>query len=152
MWSMSKEVILMADVAGLGKEGEVVRVVEGYLRNYLAPHKLAAPVTEATRRQLEKKRKQREQLLVQEREQAAALVKTVEQLSLTIPVKTGEGGQLFGSVTVADLLVALKAQGLELAKHQVLLAEPLRELGVFNVPVKLHPDLQATLKVWVVEE
>ena len=149
---MSKEVILMADVAGLGKEGEVVRVVEGYLRNYLAPHKLAAPVTEATRRQLEKKRKQREQLLVQEREQAAALVKTVEQLSLTIPVKTGEGGQLFGSVTVADLLVALKAQGLELAKHQVLLAEPLRELGVCNVPVKLHPDLQAMLKVWVVEE
>ena len=149
---MSKEVILMVDVAGLGQEGAVVRVAEGYLRNYLAPHKLAAPVTEATRRQLEKKRKQREQLLVQEREQAAALVKTVEQLSLTIPVKTGEGGQLFGSVTVADLLVALKAQGLELAKHQVLLAEPLRELGVFNVPVKLHPDLQATLKVWVVEE
>jgi len=149
---MSKEVILMADVAGLGAEGAVVRVAEGYLRNYLAPRQLAAPVTEATRRRLEKKRREREQQLVREREQAAALVQQIEQLSLTIPVKTGEGGQLFGSVTVQDLLAALQAQGVKLEKHQVQLAEPLRELGVFNVPVKLPPDLQATLKVWVVEE
>ena len=149
---MAKEVILMADVAGLGKEGDVVRVADGHLRNYLIPNKLAAPVTDATRRQLEKKRQGREQQLVQEREQAAALAKTIEQVSCTIPMKTGEGGKLFGSVTVTDLLAALKAQGVELAKHQLLLAEPLRELGVFQVPVKLHPDLQTTLKVWVVEE
>ncbi|MCX6997999.1 MAG: 50S ribosomal protein L9 [Kiritimatiellaeota bacterium] len=149
---MAKEVILMADVAGLGKEGDVVRVAEGHLRNYLAPNKLAAPVTAATRRQLEKKRQGREQQLLQEREQAVALGKRIEEASCTIPVKAGADSKLFGSVTVTDLLAALKAQGLELAKHQLLLPEPLRELGVFQVPVKLHPDLQVSLKVWVVEE
>lgn len=149
---MAKEVILMADVDGLGKAGDVVRVSEGHLRNFLAPNQLAAPVTAATRRQLEKKQQAREQQLAQEREQAAALVKTLEQVSCTIPMKAGEGGKLFGSVTVTDVLAALQAQGVTLAKHQVLLDEPLRELGVFQVPVKLHPDLQVSLKVWVVEE
>ena len=149
---MAKEVLLMADVAGLGKEGDVVRVAAGHLRNYLAPNKLAAPVTAATRRQLEKRRQTREQQLQQAREQAAALAAKIEQTSCTIPMKTGEGGKLFGSVTAADLLAVLKAQGIELARHQLLLEEPLRELGVFHVPVKPHPDLQVTLKVWVVEE
>ena len=149
---MTKEVILMADVPGLGKEGDIVRAAEGYLRNYLVPKNLAAPVTEATRRRLEKKRRERDQQLVQAKEQAATLAKSLEQVSCTIPVKTGEGGKMFGSVTVADILAVLKNQGLELAKHQVQLDEPLRELGVFNLPVKLHPEVQATLKVWVVEE
>ena len=149
---MSKEVILMADVPGLGKEGDVVRAAEGYLRNYLLPKNLAAPVTEATRRQLEKKRRERDAQVVETKNQAAALAKSLEQVSCTIPVKTGEGGKLFGSVTVADILAVLKTQGIELSKHQVQLEEPLRELGVFNLPVKLHPEVQATLKVWVVEE
>ena len=149
---MSKEVVLMADVKGLGAQGDVVRVAEGYARNFLLPRNLAAPVTEATRRQLEKVRKVREEQDVKELDTAQNLAKSIEQISCTIPVKTGEGGKLFGSVTAADIVSALKAQGIEIDKHQVDLPEPLRELGVFNIPIKVHPKVQATLKIWVVEE
>lgn len=149
---MSKEVVLMADVQGLGSQGEVVRVAEGYARNFLLPRNLAAPVTEATRRKLEKVRKVREEQDVKELDMAQNLVKSIEQVSCTIAVKSGEGGKLFGSVTVPDIVSALKAQGIEVDKHQVDLPEPLRELGVFNIPIKVHPKIQATLKIWVVEE
>ncbi len=149
---MSKEVILMSEVKGLGAEGDVVRVSEGYARNYLLPRNLAAPVTEATRRQLEKKRKQREEQQAKDRVVAQELAKTIEQVSCTITVKTGDEGKLFGSVTALDVIGSLKAQGITLDKHQIDLAEPIRELGVFNIPVKLHPEVQATVKLWVVEE
>ena len=79
-------------------------------------------------------------------------MKAIEQISCTLPVKTGEGGKLFGSVTATDIVSALKAQGIVADKHQVDLPEPIRELGVFNIPIKVHPKVQATLKIWVVEE
>jgi len=149
---MAKEVMLMADVAGLGAEGDVVRVADGYARNYLLPHKLAAPVTEAARRQLAKKRREREAQQAREREQAQALAQAVAQASCTIPVKAGAEGKLFGSVTTADIAAALQKQNLAIDKHQIGLAEPIRELGVYNVPIKLQPGLEAVLKLWVVEE
>lgn len=149
---MAKEVILMANVEGLGAEGDVVRVADGYARNYLLPRNLAAPVTDATRRRLEKKRKVRDEQTARDREQAQSVAQTIESSSVTITVKTGEEGKLFGSVTSADIAEALKAQGLEIDKHKIELPEPIRELGVFNVPIKLGPDVQATLKMWVVEE
>ncbi|MBP7829945.1 MAG: 50S ribosomal protein L9 [Kiritimatiellae bacterium] len=146
------ELILTETVEGLGAEGDVVRVAEGYARNYLLPRKLAAPVTEATRRRLETRRKAREAQQQKELEQARVQAAAIEQASCTLTAKTGEGGKLFGSITSADIAAALKAQGLELDKRQIELPEPLRELGVFNVPVKVHPEVQATLKVWIVEE
>ena len=149
---MSTEVVLMADVKGLGSQGDVVRVAEGYARNFLLPRNLAAPVTDATRRRLEKVRKVREEQDVKELDMAQNLAKSIEQISCTIPVKSGEGGKLFGSVTAADIVSALKAQGIEIDKHQVDLPEPLRELGVFNIPIKALSKVQATLKIWVVEE
>jgi len=149
---MSKEVVLMADVKGLGSQGDVVRVAEGFARNFLLPRNLAALVTEATRRKLEKVRKVREEQDVQELDTAQNLVKSIEQISCTLPVKTGEGGKLFGSVTAADIVSALKAQDIEIDKRQVDLSEPLRELGVFNIPIKVHPKVRAMLKIWVVEE
>ena len=149
---MSTEVILMADVPGLGAEGEVVKVADGYARNFLLPKSLAAPVTEGTRRVLEKKRKEREVQLAKEREEAQGLAKTIEQVSCTITVKTGEEGKLFCSVTANDIAEALKAQGVTVDRRLLDLPEPIRELGVFNVPVKLHPEITAVLKIWVVEE
>jgi large subunit ribosomal protein L9 len=149
---MAQEVILMAEVKGLGVEGDVVRVAEGYARNFLLPRKLAAPVTDATRRQLGKRQKERDEKLSHEREAAQALAKTIEQVSCTITVKTGEEGKLFGSVTAQDVVAALKAQGVEVEKRQVDLPEAIRELGVFHVAIKLHPEIQAAAKIWVVEE
>ena len=149
---MALEVILMADVQGLGVEGDVVKVSEGYARNYLLPQKLAASVTAATRKQLEKKQRVRAANLAQEKDAAVALSKLIEQTSCTIAVKGGSEGKMFGSVTAGDITASLKLQGIEVDKHQLQLPEALKELGVFNIPVNLHPEVQTTLKVWVVEE
>lgn len=149
---MSIEVILMADVKGLGAEGDVVKVAEGHARNYLLPKNLAAPVTDATRRQLEKKRKERDARLAADRAAAEELAAKMAQVSCTITVKTGEDGKLFGSVTAGHVAAALKAQGVELDKNQVELPDAIRELGVFNVPVNLSAGVKATVKIWVVEE
>ncbi len=149
---MAKEVILIADVAGLGVEGEVVRVAEGYARNFLLPQRKAALVTPGTRRLVEKKKAERLERQALERDAAEALAKQLGTVSVTLSVKTGEGGKLFGSVTAADILTALEKQGVKLDKKQLQLAAPLRELGVFEVPCKLHDEVATTCKVWVVEE
>ena len=149
---MSTEVILMADLKGLGSQGDVVRVAEGYARNFLLPRNLAAPVTEATRRRLGKARQVQKEQDMKELDAAQELAKAIEQISCTIPVKSGEGGKLFGSVTAADIVSALKVQGVEIDKRQVDLPEPIRELGVFNISIQVLPKVQAALKLWVVEE
>ena len=149
---MAKEVILMSVIEGLGAEGDVVRVADGYARNYLIPRKLAAPVTETTRRQLAKLQRDRAEREKSERTEAEAFAARLAEASCTIAVKTGEGGKLFGSVTAADVAASLKEQGIELDRHRVVMEAPLRELGVFNVPVKLSAGVEASVKVWVVEE
>jgi len=149
---MAKEVLLMTDVPGLGQEGDVVRVTDGYLRNFLLPKKLATMITAGTRKQVEKKRQAREQKLAEERAKLTEFAKAIELLSVTIPVKTGEEGKLFGSVTLLDIIAAVEKQGVKLERHQVQLDEPLRKLGKFDLPVKLHSEVLATLKVWIVEE
>jgi len=149
---MSMEVLLMADVAGLGSEGDVVKVAEGYARNCLLPQKLGAPVSEGTRRKLAKMREKREAKHQAEVAAARELAKKLAGVSCTIAVKTGADGKLFGSVTAGHITDALKGQGIELDKHGLLLEAPIKELGVFDVKVKLHPEVQASVKVWVVEE
>ena len=147
-----KEVILMAKVDGLGAEGDVVQVADGYARNFLLPRKKASLVTEASRRQVEKKREER---IEREKNELAAAAQTAQKLqsvSCTIAVKTGEGGKMFGSVTAADIAANLKEQGIEVDRHAVQLKEAIKELGVFDIELKLHSDVSATIKVWVVEE
>ena len=148
---MDREVFLMADVKDLGSEGDVVKVSEGYARNYLLPRKLAAPVTAATRKRLEKIQKERETLRKAELAAAKELAEKLEKISCTIPVKAKEE-KLYGSVTVNDVVDALKAGGVQIDKQKVLLAEPIKELGVFEVKVRLHPEVESVVKVWVVEE
>jgi large subunit ribosomal protein L9 len=149
---MAVEVLLVTTVEGLGAEGEVVRVADGYARNYLFPRKLAAPVTEATRRRLARVQQQRADKLREEAAGARRLAESLANASCTLAVKVGAGEKLFGSVTNADIAEALKAQGLEVDRHAITLDAPIKELGVYEVAVKLHPDVEATVKVWVVEE
>lgn len=149
---MSVEVLLMADVKDLGTEGQLVRVSEGFARNYLIPRKLAAPVTEATRRRLGKLQQQREAARKEAVEKARAVAAALEKGSYTIAVKVGEGEKLFGSVTNADIAKVVQGQGFEIDKHAVLLDAPLRELGVYEVKIKLHADVNAVIKVWIVQE
>lgn len=149
---MAVEIILMADVKDLGTEGQVVRVAEGFARNYLIPNKLGAPVTEATRRRLAKLQQQREVVRKEASEKARAFAATLEKGSYTISVKVGEGEKLFGSVTAADIVKVVQGQGFEIEKHAVLLDDPIRELGVYEVKVKLHADVNAVIKVWIVQE
>lgn len=149
---MAIEVLLMSEVEGLGKEGDVVRVKDGFARNFLFPKQLAAPVTDATRRRLEKMRKDRSDREASELHAARDLAARLEKSSCTVPMKTGSEGKLFGAVTVAHIAEVLKKDGFELDRHQIELVEPIRELGVFSVPVHLHPQVTASLKVWVTGE
>lgn len=149
---MPVEVLLMADVTDLGTEGNVVSVSDGYARNYLFPKKLAAPVTVATRKRLEKMQRDREE----NRKAAAAAAKELADklaaASFTIGVKTGGDDKMFGSVTGADIASAMASHGFTVDKHSIMLEEPIKKLGVYDVIVKLHADVNATVKVWVVEE
>jgi len=149
---MSKEVFLMADVADLGAEGDVVTVSDGYARNYLFPKKLAAKVSEATRRRLAKLREQRETKHQAELADARAMAGRLEKVSCTLTVKTGTDGKMFGSVTSTHIADALKSQGIELDKHSLLLEAPIKDLGVYDVKIKLNSEVQTAVKVWVVEE
>lgn len=142
----------MADLEGLGLEGETVKVSEGYARNYLIPRKLAVPLTNAALKRLEKNKLGRDARHLKELESAQSLAGAIEKISCTITAKVGENEKLFGSVTAADIIAALKQQGIELDKRKLMLAEPIRELGIFQVKIKLHPQVDVVLKVWVVGE
>ena len=149
---MAVEVLLMDAVPGLGIEGDVVRVADGYARNYLFPRGMASEVTEGKKRQIEKKRIERLELMRKEQSAAGELAKKFEGLSCTIAVKTSEGGKMFGSVTAAQIIEKMAEQGITLDRNQLKLDSPLHELGVFDVTVILHPEVKTTLKVWIVEE
>ena len=149
---MATEIFLMADVADLGVEGDVVTVADGYARNYLIPKKLGAPVTNATKRQLAKIQKEREIALVEATAKARKMVKKLEGVSVTLTVKTSEGDKLYGSVGEVEIAAALKEQGIEIDKALIALESNIKELGVFDVKIKLQPEVEATIKVWIVEE
>lgn len=149
---MSTEVLLMDQVQGLGIEGDIVKVADGYARNFLFPRGIATQVTEGKKRQIEKKRLERLTLLEKEKDAAQELVKKIEGIECTIAVKIGENGQMFGSVGIPQILEKIKEQGLELDRSKIILASPLHELGVFDVTIKLHQEVTGTLKVWIVEE
>lgn len=149
---MATEVLLMSDVSGLGSEGDVVTVADGYARNFLLPRKLGAPVSEATRRQLAKVREVRQQEKADAVAVARSAAERLSDASCTIAVRVGEEERLYGSVTAGDIANALQGQGIEIDRHTIDMEHPIKELGVFDVPVRLHPEVEATVRVWVVEE
>lgn len=149
---MATEVLLMDQVDGLGIEGDIVRVSEGYARNFLFPKGIATEVTEGKKRQIEKKRTERLAQLEKEKTASEELSKKIDGLECTISAKVGENGKMFGSVGVPQILEKLAENNIEIDRNKIALAAPLHELGVFDVSIKLHPEVTATLKVWIVEE
>ncbi|OPZ31668.1 MAG: 50S ribosomal protein L9 [Lentisphaerae bacterium ADurb.BinA184] len=147
---MAVELILLEDVKDLGQLGDKVRVAEGYARNYLLPRHLAARATKATLRILEAKKlalqKQAEDRLAV----AQAMAEKITQTSVTLTMEATEENKLYGSVGAQQVVDALKEIGIEIERHAVQLAEPIKETGVFNLDIKLHDDVQAVLKLWVV--
>ena len=146
------EVILREHVDNLGRRGDVVKVAEGYARNYLLPRKLALAVTEANKRQIERERKVAEARDAEERGQAEALAQRIAALEIEIARRVGENDTLYGSVTSADIAHALEAKGFEIEKRRIQLPEPLKALGESTVPVKIHRDVTAQVRVKVVAE
>ena len=146
------EVILREHVETLGKRGEVVKVAAGYARNFLLPRKLALAVTEANKRQIERERASAEAREAQDRDQAQAVAARLEQIEIVIARRAGEADALYGSVTSADIAESLAAQGFEVDKRKIQLADPIRTVSETTVPVKLHRDVTAQVKVKVVAQ
>ena len=146
------EVILKEDVDNLGHRGDVVKVAEGYGRNFLLPRKLAMQATEANKAVIEQMKSAAARRSASEKAVAEALVAKLEPLALSFTRKSGEAGHLFGSVTSADIATELAANGFEIDRRKIQLPEPLKSVGDFSVAVKLHREVTAHVKVKVVAE
>src|SRR5947207_10799445 len=136
------EIILRQAVENLGKPGDVVKVKAGYARNYLLPRGFAYEATPGNLKRIQQERERLEAAENERRGAAQSLAERLEQVSLTFSAKVGEEGKLFGSVTAADIAHQLETQGFQIEKRQIDLHEPLRTLGVFRVPVRLHADVK----------
>jgi large subunit ribosomal protein L9 len=146
------KVILKADVERLGKVGEVVTVAPGYARNYLMPRRMALEATEQNLAGIEIEKKRFAKVQARAAVEARALAEKLGALSLTIRQSAGESDRLFGTVTSMDVAAALEKEGVAIDKRQITIEEPIKTLGIYTVPVKLHPEVTAALKVWVVKE
>ena len=144
------EVILREHVDNLGRRGDVVKVAAGYARNYLLPRKLALAVTVANKRQIERERTSAEARDAEERVGAEALAQRIGQVDIEIARRVGENDTMYGSVTTADIAQALHAKGFEVDKRKITLPEPLKSVGEHTVPVRIHRDVTAQVKVKVV--
>lgn len=144
--------ILRQDVPHLGKRGETVRVAPGYGRNYLLPQGLAYDYTDNNIKRVEKERKIHEVRLMKEKQEAEDLARRIGAVSCTIVRKVGENDTLYGSVTTSDVAESLEKEGFVIDKRKVLLDDPIKALGIYTIPIRLHPEVNAELKVWVVKE
>ena len=146
------EVILRQSIESLGNPGDVVTVKPGYARNYLLPRGLAYEATPGNLKRIAVERQRLEAAENTRRDSARDLAKRIEEVSLTFSARVGEEGKLFGSITAADIAHQLEAQGIEIEKRQIDLHEPIKTLGVFRVPVRLHADVHPDVRVWVIKQ
>ena len=146
------EVILREHVDNLGRRGDVVKVADGYARNYLLPRKLALAVTDSNKRQIQREKQLADVREAAEKQQAEALAQRLAEVDIEIARRVGENKTLYGSVTSADIAHALEAKGFQVDKRRIVLADPLKALGEVSVPVKIHREVTAHVKVRVVPE
>ena len=146
------EVILKKDIEKLGKAGEVVSVSRGFARNFLLPKGFVLSATAANLKIVGQEKKRATLQQQKQREEAEKLAQKIGLLSCTIPVQAGQDGKLYGSVTVQDIAQGYKSEGINIDKRKIELPQPIKEVGVFKINIKLHPEVTAQAKVWVVKE
>ena len=146
------ELILREDVDKLGRRGEVVKVAEGYGRNFLLPRGLAMAVTTANKAMIERERKAHEARMAKEKAEWQSVAERINSIRFVAPRKVGENDVLYGSVTSGDIAEFLKNKGVDIDKRKVQLEEPIKKLGDHEVKIKLHPEVTATMKVLVSKE
>jgi large subunit ribosomal protein L9 len=146
------EIILREHVENLGKRGEIVKVADGFARNYLLPRKLALPATAGNRKHVERERKIMEGREAEEKGAAEAVAARLTAIDIAIARRVGDTEQLYGSVTASDIVDFLKSKGFEVDRRKLILPEPLKALGEYDVPLKLHREVTVPLKVKVVKE
>jgi large subunit ribosomal protein L9 len=146
------EVILRQAVENLGHPGDVVTVSNGYARNYLLPRGVAFQATEGNKKRISQEKARLEAAEGQRRSSAEDIAKKLEEVSITFAARVGEEGKLFGSVTTGDIADQLAAQGFTIEKRLIDLHEPIKALGVYRVPIKLHADVKPEIKVWVIKQ
>lgn len=146
------EVILIQDTDKLGKKGKVVKVKDGFARNFLIPNKLAIPATKVNLGKLEQEKKK--DLLHSEKikKECEEIKQKLEGLSLTLPVLVQEEEKFYGSIGANEIAHALKEDGLDIDKSFIILDEPIKSLGIYEVPIKLHPEVLAKVKIWIVKK
>ena len=146
------EVILNQDVDMLGKSGTIVKVKDGYARNFLIPNRLALPLTPKNLKKTEQEKQRRLSQLEKVKKEAEELKIRLSSLSITLSVLTHEEEKLYAGITASDIAGALKEEGLEIDKSCIAMDEPIKSLGIYEVPIKLHPEVLAKIKVWVVKK
>ncbi len=146
------EVILNKDVEKVGRKGVVVQVKEGFARNFLFPHNLAKPATADSLKKLEQEKQAKFAQSAKAKEESIQIKKRLSELSLTIAALTQGEEKLYGSIHTQDISEALKEEGFSIDKSNIELVEPIKSLGIYEVPVKLHPEVTATVKLWVVKK
>ncbi len=146
------DVILRQAIENLGNPGDVVTVKPGYARNYLLPRGLAYEATPGNLKRIANERQRLEAAESTRRDAARDLAKRIEEVSLTFSARVGEEGKLFGSITASDIAHQLETQGVQVEKRQIDLHEPIKTLGVFRVPVRLHADVHPEVRVWVIKQ
>jgi len=146
------QVILKKDIEKLGKAGEVVFAKRGFARNFLFPKSLALPATSANLKLVGQEKKKESLRQEKEKQQAQVLGEKLTSSSCTITVQAGEEGKLFGSVTTQDIAQAYKLEGIDIDKRKIELPEAIKEVGIFKIKVRLHPEVNIETKVWVVKD
>jgi large subunit ribosomal protein L9 len=146
------EIILNQDVDKLGKGGQIIKVKDGFARNFLIPNGLAVPLTPANLKRLEQERQKKAIQLEKVKKEAEQLKDKLASLSLTLPVLTQEGDNLYASISAQDVSHALKEEGIDIDKNSIMLKEPIKSLGIYEIPIKLHHEVEAKIKLWVVKK
>jgi len=146
------KIILKEDYENVGKVGELVEVKDGFARNYLIPKQVALQATPQNLKVIEQEKARNKIKLSKDRREAELVAEQLKEVSLTANVQVGEEDKIFGAVTSQNICELLSSKGFEIDKRKILLVEPLKALGVFEVPIKLHTEVEVKIKVWVVKE